>query len=455
METRARFHWLPEIGLLLLGGFFSLRELGTFPSAWTDDSLFMIVARQLAEGRGYTFPILHHEWAYPYFLAVGPPLIFPVALSIQLLGFSVEAARIPMVLYIAATAVLLYLFTQSIADRKTAQWATALLLSLSAFINTGKTVMGEIPGFFFLLFGLLLMLQEGKSWKRDATIGLLFGLSVLTKLTYGLLYPALGLAWIAAVFRRDRREITSLTITGMVAVLVFVPWRLLEMMSYTGLSKDFSFLFSSGGGGFQILHGHSGLLLRPQFLYYGTMLFLGSIGLWLTRKRIHRSAWIVTATLITMVTLYFLSSFGWYRHVLPAHLLLIPFATTAVLSKLPKPLATGLLLFFFLGQAYWQWDYRGSSRNTAAAEAATYISENMQDTDLIIRIGAIYVRLEKNPHWLFLTNPILTSRLPKELVTLTEKQRCMAVIRGVQPEDGDVQIIGRKYAIIPPPDDCP
>ncbi|PIR52899.1 hypothetical protein COU76_03930 [Candidatus Peregrinibacteria bacterium CG10_big_fil_rev_8_21_14_0_10_49_10] len=447
----------PELGLLLLGGFFCLRELGTFPAAWTDDSLFMIVARQVAEGRGYTVPLLHSTWMYPYILAVGPTLILPVALFIKLFGFSVAVARVPMVLYILLTTVALYLFTQKMADRNSARWATALLISLSTFINTGKTVMGEIPGFFFLLLGLLLLLQKERLYKRDVCIGICFGLSVLTKLTYGLVYPALGIAWITALCRREKREVLSLTIMGVLAVLVFLPWRLLEMSSVTGLSRDFAFMFRSDDGSvLQILHGNIGLLLRPQYLYYGAMLFLGCMGLWVQRHRLSLSAWIIISALIVSCTVYFLSSFGWYRHLLPAHLLLIPFVVIALRSLPAKKVATGLLLFFLAGQTYWQWDHQGSSASTAAANAAMYVEQNMQETDLIIQIAPVFVRLDHNPHWLFLTNPTLTSRLPGQFVSLTEKERCFGWIRGTEATDAEnTQLIGGKFAVIPPPDDCP
>lgn len=454
-KLRSFIHRLPIFGLILLGGFFCLRELGTFPAAWTDDSLFMIMARQVAEGRGYTLPLLSNEWAYPYILAVGPTLILPVALSIKLLGFSVEAARIPMVIYIILTSITFYLFTKKISDRESAFWATTLLLSLSTFINTGKTVMGEIPGFFFLILGLFLLTPKKRSWKINTVIGLCFGLSVLTKLTYGLIYPAIGVAWIIAALRRDRKELFALTTIGIIAIAVYAPWRLLEMTSFTGLSKDFAFMFSGEEGeGFSLLHGNLELLWRPQYVYFGIMLLMGSLGLWLRNNRISWSVWIIVTFLVTCFTLYFLSSFGWYRHLLPAHLLLIPFVVIAARTTLPKPAAITLLLFLILGQGYWQWDHQGSSRSTAAAEAAEYIEQKMQKRNLIIQIAPIYVRLNHNPKWLFITNPTLTSRLPEELITLSEEERCHTLIRGKKADDKKVKIIGKKYAIIPPPKDC-
>lgn len=128
--------WLPEAFLALIALFFFVRELGTFPAAWGDDSLFMIVAREFAEGRGYMLPLLQQEWHYPYILGIGPTLILPVALTIKLLGFSVAAARIPMVIYLIGTCLCFYFFTRRIAGKPAAFWATLLLITLSAFVNT-------------------------------------------------------------------------------------------------------------------------------------------------------------------------------------------------------------------------------------------------------------------------------------------------------------------------------
>lgn len=456
MNLAAINRWkLPELALLLLGSFFALRELGTFPAAWSDDSLFMIVARQVAEGKGYVLPILSHAWPYPYILAVGPTLIVPVALAVKLLGFSVAAARIPMVIYIGLSALFFHLWAQRIFDRATARWATALLLTLSTFINTGKTVMGEIPGFFFLVLGLWLLAGERRTRWADVCIGVCFGLSIITKLTYGLLFPALGLAWLFAAAKKDRCALLSLTVIGTVAAAVFLPWRLLEMSSATGLAKDFAFLFEGEEGGLNILQGEYGILLRPQYLYYGFMLLLGSLGLWMGSERLGRYGWVVVAALIALFTLYFLSSFGWYRHLLPAHLLLIPFVVKAVRTALPPRAAIGFLLFLLLGQGYWQWDHRGSSASPAAEEAAAYVVENLQEQGLIVQVAAVYVRLPENPRWLFLTNPILSSRLPPELVTPAGGERCMALLRGIEEGDEGLQVVGRRYVLVPAPADCP
>jgi hypothetical protein len=55
-----------------------------------------MTARNVAEGRGYAIDLLRDLWHFPYFLAVGPTVILPVAVSLKLFGVSIAAARLPM-----------------------------------------------------------------------------------------------------------------------------------------------------------------------------------------------------------------------------------------------------------------------------------------------------------------------------------------------------------------------
>ncbi|MDA1209166.1 MAG: glycosyltransferase family 39 protein [bacterium] len=451
-------HWLPEICIAAVALFFFTRELGTFPAAWSDDSLFMIISRAIAEGDGYNLQILGNDWLYPYTLAIGPALTLPVALFIKLFGFSVAVARIPMVIYLIASTITLYLFTERICNRATALWSTLLLVTLSAFVNTGKPVLGEVPAFFFLMLGLHFLTYNLQPTTYNAiTIGLLFGLSVMTKLTFGLIYPAIGAAWLYALFTKNKTELHKLTIIGITAVAVYVPWKYLEMSSASGLLKDFAFLAGTedGTGGLSIVGGDHALLLRPQYLFFEVMLLLGAMGLWLKYKTMNKSVWYISATLIVLFTLYFLLGPGWYRHALLAHLLLIPFAVHAIRQVAPRYIGIGILTFFVLGQAYWQYDYRGSNRSTSGAKAAEYLVQNYSDTPLVIQQANIYVQLPRNDNWVFLTNPILTSRLPKDLITMTNEQRCMGLVRGRTVEDSDdIEVLAGKYVLIEPSKDC-
>lgn len=461
MPTRI-LQWWPEIILSMLFGYFCFRELGSFPAAWADDSLFMIVAREIAAGRGYALPILDERWMYPYTLGVGPTLILPVALAVRLMDFSVTAARLPMVGFLCGTVALCYLFTHRIADRPTARWATALLITLSAFINTGKPVLGEVPALLFLLLGLFL-LQRKLTTQRSVAIGFCFGLAVLTKISIGLLYPAIGFAWLILLFQRQWRDLQQLTIVGGIAVATFLPWRIVEFLVSPGLINDILFLWGRGQrestAPFSVLLEHPAILLRLPFLAFGVILLAGSLGFWKIRSRLSPILRFTLPLLLLLIILYFLSSFLWYRHLLPAHVLLLPFVPIGMQIVLKRRFAGIALVMIATLQGVWQLDHRGASQSTEAMNVVNTIVQDFSEKPLIIQQAEIFVRLPENANWLFLTNPLLSQRLPSPLGLLSKTQRCLPILRKLTGEElwgfgGRTQNIGGRYFVIAPPASC-
>ena len=444
-------NWGPECVLGALALFFAFRELGTFPDAWTDDGLFMIVAKEIAAGNGYALPVLDELWSTPYILAVGPTLILPIAV-----------ARIPMVMYLLATCVLFYIFTRRVAGTSAARWGLALLITLSTFINTGKPVLGEIPAYFFILVGFIAWQKADKSRKFTIITGLAFGLSVVTKLTYGLIYPALGFAWLLAIITRDFLRFKQVTLIGIVSVLVFLPWRLLETMSQKGFMAEIH-QYALGGGDvplFNVLINNFELLLRFPYLYFGALLFLGTLGFWTLRDKLQSSSWNALAVLIALFIIYFLNGPGWYRHLLPAHLLLIPFVITGARRLLPKYYAAGLLIVFCIAQGLWQLDHRGSRLSTEATIAAQVIEEHYKETDLVIEQPEIYVRLSENEHWRFLSGEFNLRLYPYFVhLPLTQEEHCWPIVRKLGTAEQErfslrSTRLERRYFLINPKEDC-
>lgn len=472
----------PEIALAALALFFTYRELGISPGTWIDEGLFIMTAKMVVAGRGYAIPLLDHVWYYPYFLAIGPTVVLPVALSLKLFGLSIAAARLPMTLYILATTLGMYVFTKKAAGLSAARWTTALLVSLSAFINTGKPVLGEIPAFFFLMLGLLAMTYQSRAQaflpaKHGILSGVFFGLSILTKLTFGLILPALAAAWIVAAIRRQWREVGSLTVTGIIALVVYLPWRLLEAVhTPAGSLTEELDKFVFGGGDmpvFYVIRENSEIFLRIPFLAFGVVLVLGMAGLWSSSARLSTSTKTIITTLVALFTLYFLNSYGWYRHLVPAHLLLLAFVPTGAslimeravgivsptFAKRIAGIMTALMLsVIVLWQATWQFQHRGSGFGTASAMAADILEKQYRDTDLLIEESELYAQLPENPRWLYLVRDRVSPSMPEIFRTPNTTQRCFTRIRKLSYEEmeeyGDTAIPIGSYHVLPPPVDC-
>lgn len=454
--------WWPEIALSTVSGYFIFRELGTFPAAWADDSLFMIVARELAAGRGYALPILEKHWLYPYSLGIGPTLILPVALATRLMGFSITVARLPMAGFLCGALATFYFFTFRMAGRHTARWAAALLITLSAFVNTGKPVLGEIPALLFLFLGLLL-LQKKLTTMRSVAAGFCLGLAVLTKISFGLLYPAIGIAWLAFLFQRQWKDLRQLTIVGGMAVAAFLPWRMVEFLVSPGLINDILFLWGKGQreatAPFSVLLENPTTMFRAPFLAFGIFLVAGSLGFWKIRGSLSPALRLIAPPFILLVVLYFGSSFLWYRHLLPAHVLLLPFVPIGLQTIFKKRIAEIALVTIVVLQGIWQFKHWGASKSAEEAGVADAIVREFSEKPLIIQQAEMFIRLPENPRWLFLTNPLITSRLPPPLGLLSKSQRCLPVLRklgrGELQDFGErTQSIGGRYFVIAPPPSC-
>lgn len=453
---RILLRWLPELCIAAVAFFFIFRDLGTFPDAWADDSLFMIVARSLAEGRGYALPVLSEHWRFPFILGVGPPLIVPSALFIKIFGFSVFVARIPMTLYLLGSTALLYVYTNTIAGRSAARWATALLITLSAFVNTGKPVLGEVPAFFFLLLGLLAL-----RYLRFAWAGILIGIVVVTKLSYGMVFVALGCAGISLLFRQSTKDFSRVLLTGLLAGGLLFLWLIIQKVD-GGMFLSALQYHSSGSLPFtRVLTENPALLLRFPFLYFGALFMVACIGWWKVRTRIPQALWITHGAFILCFVLYFLNGEGWYRHILPAHMALLPFVPVGMSILSWKKVGVLLMALFVGAQCWWQYEYRGSILSDEAELAAAHLQELYAQTALVIREPEIFVRVMRNTHWLFSGDELARHGAIEALadLPLTQEQHCLPELRKVslaqQQELGrEVIAIERRFVLVMPPEDC-
>lgn len=457
---------LPECLLLAAFLFFALRHLGTFPAAWADDSLFMLVAKSVAQGHGYALPILGWAWPRPYILAVGPSLILPVALAIKLGGFSVSVARLPMALYLLGAMVASYLFVQRMSGRSSARWTAALMISLSAFINTGKPVLGEIPGFFFLMLGLLAMQKNNRSAFMAFATGTAFGLAVMTKLPFGLVLPALGAAWVLAAIRRDRKEVIFLTIAAVSAIIVTMIGAVWMGAFDKGFLDELRiFLFEKKSvvplDQFEPIITRPLELMRMAYGHFAFTAILAVCGWQTVRRKLYGTLSVIILSVAALFSLYFLNGPGWYRALLPSTLLLLLFVPAGARRLLGNVGSVLLLSVIVIIQGFWQFTGGGASNSTEAADAAQVLMAQWQERDLVILPPEVFVRLAQNSHWLFLSEELRDAdRQPPEVKTRMEQTKCFPIFRKESHEDLErkkstyLPVNGR-YIVIPAPSGCP
>ena len=162
------------------------------PRVWVDEGIFTNVAENVA-----SHGVLGLQTEPGVFFRLGPqlttnyPVIFSVALSFKIFGIGLWQARLPLIIYMFLLTILFYLFAKKRYGFYPAIGAVLLLLSFSPFYGDGRSVLGEVPGLFFLVLGslLLLYLEEVnfESKKLAVFSGLFLGLAAATKSLYLLL----------------------------------------------------------------------------------------------------------------------------------------------------------------------------------------------------------------------------------------------------------------------------
>jgi len=308
----------------------------------------------------------------------------------------------------------------------------------------------------------MLFERVAESWKWACAVGALFGLAVVSKVSFGLVFPALGVAWIWMAVRREWDEVRDLAMIGISALAVFLAFGPFLGMG-PGLLRDIGEYGLSGGGQvLNVLRAQPELLLRFPYVYFGVLFALAVIGMWSCRSEIAPAHAIIVWSFIFFNVVFFLNEHGWFRHLLPAHLLLLPFVPGGALRLLGRRFAGPVLFFFILAQSWWQLTYRGSSWIREGELAATEVQEHFAETAMVIEQPEVYVRLPENPHWLFLSDEMKTrdyagfAGIPK-----TQAEHCLAVLRKIGDPDARAygsrmkQVYGRYYLLLPEEDCVP
>lgn len=169
-------------------------HLDRFPRLFYDKGSYLEVSRNLAEHGLYAESSSDGPVYYGATLAVGPTVHGSIAAVFLLFGPGVLQARLLITVFLLAATVLFYALARRLGGTRLAWAATILLVVVPSvsFVPLGRQVMGEVPGFAFLLAGLVLWFRD---WGRQSTavlvgVGLLLGLAAITKNQFALVLDA-------------------------------------------------------------------------------------------------------------------------------------------------------------------------------------------------------------------------------------------------------------------------
>jgi|TARA_B110000046_G_C13002052_1_gene402635 4-amino-4-deoxy-L-arabinose transferase len=235
-------------GTMVLGFFFAL--LDPYINIW-DEQFHALVAKNLSENPFtptlYKNPIMPYDyknWVGNHiWLHKQPLFLWQMALSIKLFGANELAVRIPSIVMHAIIPLFIFRIGSYLINARTG--FSAAIIFANAFyplelISGGKaTDHNDIAFLFYVTASFWAWFEYEKSKNKYwlIVIGVLSGCAVLVKwLVGGLVY----LAWFTSSFIKNDADETwlkrfgYLLFSGVVALLVFVPWQVYTFIQFPG-----------------------------------------------------------------------------------------------------------------------------------------------------------------------------------------------------------------------------
>lgn len=314
---------------------YSFSTLTTRPRFWIDEAKSIELARnwqssgkldiETAPGVFSGFPELLQSTGYP--------VTVPLAYFFKIFGFGLVQARIFMLIWMMAFLLSVFFIGREIFGSKNSILALLLISTFASFYDSGRTVVGEIPGLLFLLFGLYAQL------KKDNYLlgGFWLGLAIVAKPSvYGLIIPAgvLSLLLEKENWRDFWKKIFSSGLGMIPAAIGWIAVNLENPLSAESWSRIAGFYqnpYSAVSIGENIIRNLSNAPFSSTLIYFGFWFLILGLAYFLIKEKKQKSLLVFALLYGIFAFAYYLRSPGWLRYILPAELLILFFLPEALL----------------------------------------------------------------------------------------------------------------------------
>ena len=331
--------------ILFIAATYHLRES---PAIWYDEGYYTQAAMNLSEIGHQALQLAPGRYISTAFVTVGYPLIYPVSVFYHLFGAGVAEGRAVMVLFIFGFAAVSYALVRKLFGGWTAAWTLLYLSSFPMLYGNGKSVLGEVPGLFYLVLALLalwyLERTQYRNWRGYAVLGVAAGLCAVTKPIFILFLAAL---FLTLVIRWRRTPLQwSGSVLGLVALgLPVLMWLYLQF----GFGDSWHSVVSAYANPYAV-EDLTSVILQNALRFFTestpiyTMILMAVWGASLALKRRYKdasSAELAAFIFCVLIILAYLRLEGWYRYFFPATmtaLLFFPYACSTVFNYIAERL---------------------------------------------------------------------------------------------------------------------
>lgn len=335
---------------IIVATFFATLHLKESPSVWYDEGFYIQSARNLALHGHMGLQLAPGTIEPPSkLISVGYPLIYPMALWFKSFGLSVSSARSLMVVFILGFLIASYFLTRRLFGKSFALLSLALLTTLPPLYGNGKSVLGEVPGLFYLvlfLFFFSIARVETSSRRRLFLLGVsavMAGLCVATKPTFLLLLPAIALG-VFFEWRKGALSFKEIGISSLAGLIPVVYW----VYSQFKTGDSVTTILGEYANPYQIQGMLSVILENVGRLFSGVggVYLLILLSIWITsliirikKKAIISPEEIIAITFSLLTIANYARTTGWFRYLFEAQmisLLFFPNALHIVWSRMTR-----------------------------------------------------------------------------------------------------------------------
>lgn len=402
--------------ILLFAVFFSSYCLKTSPPFWFDEGIFYQVVNNLAFQGVSGVQLAPGIFSDLSLISLGYPVFYPAAVIFRLFGAGLLVERSIAVFFLIGLVTVSYFLVRKWYGARAAMITFGLIVMFAPLYGNGKSFLGEVPGLFFLVSGILLFSYLPRLDKKNIWLsfvcGIVLGMAVSVKPSYLPLLPALAVGilfnWRVFFLTRKGRETMIAGLVGLATTLAV--WVLTQFGDSTSIAR----IFSHYSNPYYISDWLSVILLNlKRFFIESTplhSLLLLILATWFFIKRFWNksaiSAGEIAVFVFTLLTFAaYLRTIGWYRYFFPAHFLLFLFfipAVESLLNVLFKPGKRRLFWFWTVILALFLAQILTLSKNTLSC-----------NIDAPSSMEPYFSSLSNEEKVLFYSLPQLAARYPR------------------------------------------
>ncbi len=440
--ARSETTWQSLRALAVIFSFLAIISISLYtnitkPRLWVDEGKTVELARNFLKFRTLDMEIAPGQFSEvaPILQSSGYPVSIPLALFFKLFGLGPHQARIFMLIWIVLTLSATLYVADKMFGASEAVLSFLLIASFASFYDSGRTVVGEIPGFFFLLTGLYYWLQKEDYYK----VGLLWGLAVVTKPSvFGLIIPAITITLIERNFESIKR-LFKIAVAMLPAAFVWflVVTKGAPMTAMSSVAEFYKNPYSSDISS-NVIRNIKSLPFSTTIIYFSGLFALILVARYLIGKEDRLKKFYNFVIIYSVFAfIYYLRSPGWLRYILIIELLILfilPHALSVIIERIKQiPInkkfkavisAVSILVLIQTVQLFTISDiYYGDE----VPNMISYINSNFPDSSIAtfqVAEASAFFKTEKRFNQLNLTgiptlgeNPLSSGILPEVIVT--------------------------------------